>query len=180
MNRREALSATALLMGGTLIGATAFLNGCKKRDAQIGIFHDTDILFLDEVGETILPATDTPGAKSVHIGEFMRVIVTECYSAEEQKTFASGIPAIDALSRKKYNKTFLESTASEKKELLIMLDAEAKTNIEAPHYFTMMKQLTVWGFFSSEVGATQAMRYIAIPGRWEGCMPYTIGDKAWA
>jgi hypothetical protein len=48
------------------------------------------------------------------------------------------------------------------------------------HYFTMMKQLTLWGFFTSEPGATKALRYVAVPGKYEGCIPYKKGDKAWA
>ena len=44
----------------------------------------------------------------------------------------------------------------------------------------MIKQLTLWGYFSSEIGATQALRYVAIPGKYEGCIPYKKGDKAWA
>ena len=49
-----------------------------------------------------------------------------------------------------------------------------------PHYFGMMKQLTLWGYFTSKPGATQALRYVAVPGRYEGCIPYKKGDKAWA
>ena len=44
----------------------------------------------------------------------------------------------------------------------------------------MIKQMTVWGYFSSEVGATQALRYVPVPGRFEGCIPYNEGEKAWA
>jgi len=48
------------------------------------------------------------------------------------------------------------------------------------HYFTMMKQLTLFGYFTSKPGATQALRYVAVPGHYDGCMPYKKGDKAWA
>ena len=57
---------------------------------------------------------------------------------------------------------------------------ETKTAEQPTHYFTMIKQLTLWGYFSSEIGATQALRYVAIPGKYEGCVPYKKGDKAWA
>ena len=72
MNRREALSSVALLLGGTIIGAEAFLSGCTSSDKKIGAaglnFSNDDIAFLDEVGETIIPATTTPGAKEAKIG----------------------------------------------------------------------------------------------------------------
>jgi len=70
---------------------------------------------------------------------------------------------------------------------LVTLDKEAKKSMiknkkedEQAHYFSMMKQLTLWGYFTSKPGATQALRYVAVPGRYEGCIPYKKGDKAWA
>jgi hypothetical protein len=50
----------------------------------------------------------------------------------------------------------------------------------SPHYFFIMKQLTMLGFFTSKVGMTQALRYEPVPGRYDGCIPYKKGDKAWA
>jgi hypothetical protein len=70
--------------------------------------------------------------------------------------------------------------------LLTAIDKEAKEYQAAKqkddpsHYFTLMKQLTLLGYFTSEIGATQALRYEAVPGRYEGCVPYKKGDKAWA
>jgi hypothetical protein len=70
--------------------------------------------------------------------------------------------------------------------MIVDLDEEAKkyqetkTSEQPTHHFTMIKQLTLWGYFSSEIGATQALRYVAIPGKYEGCVPYKKGDKAWA
>ena len=63
INRREALSRVAIIMGGTVLGAEAFLTGCKTNTKGV-TFAKEDIDFLNEVGETILPATDTPGAKA--------------------------------------------------------------------------------------------------------------------
>lgn len=150
-------------------------------------FTPNTILLLDEVGETILPTTAaSPGAKAAKIGEFMKVIVTDCYEAKDQEAFLAGIGTLNEKARKAYRKDFPELKAEEKTEFLTALDQEAKTYTEtreanAPnHYFTMIKQLTLWGYFSSEVGASQALRYVETPGRWEGCIPYEKGDKAWA
>ena len=78
MNRREALSRVALIMGGTVLGAEAFLSGCTTGTAGLQFSKD-DISFLNEVAETILPATNTPGAKEAKVGEFMTLIVNDCY-----------------------------------------------------------------------------------------------------
>jgi hypothetical protein len=190
MNRREALSSVALLLGGTIIGAEMFLSGCTNADKKIGTagmnFSQDDISFLDEVGETIIPATDSPGAKEAKIGEFMHTIVRDCYEEKEQQIFVDGMGKLNAASIKMNGKSYLESSPAERKNLLVELDKEQKEYTakkkpeDPPHYFRMIKELTVWGYFSSEPGATKALRYIAIPGRYEGCIPYKKGDKAWA
>jgi Gluconate 2-dehydrogenase subunit 3 len=48
------------------------------------------------------------------------------------------------------------------------------------HYYTMMKQLTLIGFFTSKTGATETLRHVQVPGKYDGALPYKKGDKAWA
>jgi len=188
MNRRDALSAVAVLLGGTIVGADMFLTGCKapaKKIAGLPLTKE-DIAFLDEVAETIIPATSTPGAKAAKVGEFMNTMVTDCYEENEQKIFLDGVGKIDEAATKKFSKSFMELDATQKHELLVDADKEqaaymkSKKKEDPKHYFRMMKELTLLGFFSSKEGATQALRYIAVPGKYEGCIPYKKGDKAWA
>lgn len=190
MNRREALSSVALLLGGTLIGSEMFLSGCTNENKKIGTagldFSPEDISFLDEVGDTIIPATDTPGAKDAKIGEFMHTIVRDCYNKTDQDIFIAGMGKLNEASKTMNGKYFLESSPEERKNLLIALDKEQKEytakkkTTDPAHYFRMFKELTIWGYFTSEPGATKALRYVAVPGRYEGCIPYKKGDKAWA
>lgn len=187
MNRRDAISRVALLIGGTVIGAEAFLSGCKtKTYGESLTFTPDDIAYLDEIAETIIPRTDTPGAKDAKVGEFMTVIVRDCYEEKDQKTFLEGMKKVEEASKKKNSKSFMESTPQERHDLLVDLDKEAseyKKNKKADdpnHYFSLIKQLTLWGYFTSKPGATENLRYVAVPGRYEGCIPYNTGDKAWA
>ena len=190
MNRREALSSVALLLGGTLIGSEMFLSGCTNENKKIGTagldFSPEDISFLDEVGDTIIPATDTPGAKDAKIGEFMHTIVRDCYNKTDQDIFIAGMGKLNEASKSMNGKYFLECSPEERKNLLIALDKEQKDYTarkkatDPHHYFRMIKELTIWGYFTSEPGATKALRYVAVPGRYEGCIPYKKGDKAWA
>jgi hypothetical protein len=187
MNRREAISAVTLLLGGTLLGADAFLSGCNNPAANASLnFSADDISFLNEVAETILPATSTPGAKAAKVGDFMTVIVKDCYEEKDKQVFLKGMQQLQDACKKSCGKAFMEATSEQRHELLVTLDKEQKEYQEKKksedpsHYFRMMKELTLWGFFSSEIGATQALRYVAIPGRYEGCIPYKKGDKAWA
>lgn len=187
MNRRDALSRVALILGGTVIGAEAFLSGCKTKNYGESLnFSPDDIAYLDEIAETILPATNTPGAKDAKVGEFMTVIVRDCYDEKDQKTFLEGMKKLDEASKKKNSKSFMESSPDERHNLLVDLDKEAgeykknKKSEDPNHYFSLMKQLTLWGYFTSKPGATKALRYVPVPGKYEGCIPYNEGDKAWA
>ena len=191
MNRRDALGRVALLLGGTVVGAELFLSGCKNApDATIGAggtnFSNDDIAYFDEISETILPATDTPGAKDAKVGAFWATIVKDCYTESDQKVFLDGMKKLNDASQQKNNKTFMESTPEQRHDLLVALDKEqkdymaAKKKDDPSHYFRMMKELTLWGYFTSNPGANKALRYVAVPGKYEGCIDYKKGDKAWA
>lgn len=190
MNRRDAITRVGLLVGGTVIGAEAFLSGCARRSpkevSSIGFSNDV-VFLLDEVGETILPTTESsPGAKAAGIGEFMKIIVTDCYEEKDQKIFITGISLLQNFSKQKFDKTFTELSAVEKHDLIVLLDTEAKAysknkkKEEPTHFFSMIKQLTLWGYFTSETGSTKALRYVPVPGKYEGCIAYTKGDRAWS
>jgi len=187
MDRREAISRVALIMGGTMIGAEFLFSGCKPATSNINVFFDAShIKVLDEVGDTILPATKTPGAKSVQIGSFMAMMVKECYDAKDQQIFMTGVEKLNDASKEKYSKEFLQCTLAQRTELLNTLDKEQKEYTktkkeDAPnHYFRMMKELTLLGYFTSETGCTVAMRYLPVPGKYDGNIPYKKGDKVWA
>lgn len=178
MNRREALQLAAAALGGSIIGSELFLSGCSASKDSRYLFSDQDVNLMDEIGEIILPASDrSPGAKAAHIGEFMKKIVTDCYDEQEQKDFVAGLKTIDNQAQKDFGDSFIKLREDDQQRMLIPYDEEARRNDK--HFFAMMKQLTVWGYFTSEPGATQALRYNPVPGRFEGCIPYQPGDKAW-
>ena len=131
MNRREALTATAALMGSAVVGSQAFLSGCSRSETEVEGFSDDVLALLDEIGETILPATaSSPGAKAGKIGEFMKIIVTDCYSPAEQKTFFEGISVIQQEAKKKYNIPFIKLTDSQKVDTICILIRKHKRSGE--------------------------------------------------
>jgi hypothetical protein len=190
MNRRDALSRVSLLLGGTVLGAELWLSGCTNPQKNIGAgglnFSNDDVAFLDEVSETILPATDSPGAKDAKVGEFMTTIVRDCYTPDNQKIFTEGIKKLNEASKQKSGKYFMDATPEQRHDLLVDLDKEQKAyqaqkkKDDPTHYFRMIKELTLWGYFTSKPGANKALRYVAVPGRYEGCIDYKKGEKAWA
>ena len=183
MKRRKALVITASIMGAAIIGSEFLLSGCMNERKITDLFSDLDIKLLDEVGEVILPKTQlSPGAKEAKIGLFMKSIVTDCYNQKEQEIFKNGITELDHTAQYLYSNNFLDLEQPQKFDLLLKFDKKMRDgSIEnGEHFFTMMKQLTIWGYFTSEPGATKALRYNQIPGEFIGCTPYKEGEKAWA
>ncbi|MBO9595947.1 MAG: gluconate 2-dehydrogenase subunit 3 family protein [Niabella sp.] len=218
MNRREALSYVSVLLGGTLVGAEVFLSGCKNPAAKHDVFTTADLALLNEIGETIIPATpDSGGAKAAGIGAFMQAIVGDCYTEAERQTFTDGLARLKEACDRQFKRPFEQLSPADRTAFLTGLYKEANDYVTTdtykkareqfdrqqdekaktaavkndfgaaylkaqypPHYFTMMRQLTLWGYFSSETGMTKALRYVETPGRYDGAYPYKKGDKAWA
>ena len=236
INRREAVRRVGAMLGGlTLVGGSALLSACEKERPKapvrspIGEFTVQDIDLLDEIADTILPTTKTPGAKAAQVGAFMALMVTDTYKPSDQQVFRAGMGTLDASCQKTNGVTFMAATPAQRLALLETLDREQKAHGEArsaarkarekpdttkaeaakterflpgqqkeaaagadvgqaaaitadtpAHYFRMMKELALLGYFTSEIGCTQAQRYEETPGRWEPCVPYTKGDAAWA
>jgi len=185
LNRRAAIERVATSLGGALVGGSALWSGCRAGPAKAPA-QTADVGLLDEIAETILPATDTPGAKAAKVGAFMALMVADCYDDREQKIFADGLRQLDARSLKMNGAKFLAATPAQRTALLTVLDQEAhedtlkKREDEPAHYFRMMKELTMLGYFTSEVGATQALRWVPVPGRYDPCVNLEPGQRTWA
>ena len=190
IDRREAIRrVTALLGGVALVGGSSLVAACERAQRGIGAagaggagagtFSAQDVALLDEVAETILPETKTPGAKAAHVGAFMALMVTDTYEDREQQIFRAGMRQLEQAS-------FMAAKPAQRLALLERLDREQKAYMDGKaddrpaHYFRLMKELTLLGYFTSEIGCTQAQRYRETPGRFDPCVPYTPGETAWA
>ena len=225
ITRREAVLRVSAILGGVaLIGGSALVTGCrdengnKTDNSSFTPFTQQEIAFLDEVADTILPTTSTPGAKAAKTGAFMALIVTDSYKPEDQKIFRDGMQKLDQRSHEMNKVSFMEATPQQRLSLLEVLDRERKAQDDArdeaekkkkaeavlrdqrqeasketeanpaaaitadppTHYFRMMKELALFGYFTSEIGMTQAQRYVESPGRWDPCIDYKPGERSWA
>ena len=194
IDRREAVKRVTVMLGGlALVGSSGLLTACAKDRAPaaaagVGGFTTADIAFLDEVADTILPDTaKSPGAKAAQTGAFMALMVTDTYTPENQQIFREGMAALDAAAKKAHGgKGFMDLTPAERTTLLTALDTEqfdfqkSRKPDDKQHYFRMMKELAMLGFFTSEIGYTKAMRYVESPGRFDPCVEYKPGETVWA
>jgi hypothetical protein len=128
ITRREAVARVAALLGGVaLIGGSALITGChaEKAGAPSTPFTPDEVAYLDEIADTILPTTSTPGAKAAKTGEFMARMVTDSYSLEDEKIFREGMRKLDDASKDKNGgKTFMQATPEQRLALLKTLDKE--------------------------------------------------------
>ena len=186
MDRRELLKMIAAATGAAMVGLPALVHGQAPAAGAKTLFSDADVGTLDEIAETILPRTTTPGAKDAGAGLFMARFVSDCYTARQQATFRAGLADID----KRAGGRFVSLTPQARTGLLRALDADARARLvdvtetaeegdAMPHYFTMIKQLAIFSFFTSKVGATEVLRYVAVPGRYDGDLAYVPGTPAW-
>jgi hypothetical protein len=208
ISRRDAIQRVTVLLGGVALvdGDSVFaaMADAAAQDATtsqgIGTFTVADIAFLDEVAETILPETGTPGAKAARTGAFMALMVTDAYTPGNQQIFRDGMRRLEEACHREYAVSFIQARPEQRLALLQRLDAERQAELnalkatrrsrapvapapspEAPvHYFRLMKELTLLGYFTSEIGYRQAMRYIETPGRYDPCAPHKPGEKIWA
>ena len=206
LTRREVIQRVSALLGGVALAGgdslAAFTFDEPARAAAmvqgVGAFSAADIALLDEIAETILPETSTPGAKTAKTGAFIALMVADTYTERQQDVFRTGVQQLNEVSTRMHGVTFMAATPAQRLAVAEALDREQKqvmdsrlapptsrtpitvvANDEPAHYFRMMKELTLLGFFTSEVGMTKALRYIETPGRYDPCAPYKPGDKAW-
>ena len=193
--RREAILRASAALGGTaLVGQTLMLAGCEREqavvgesqaNAGIGEFSSADIELLAEIAETILPETSTPGARAAGVGPFIALMVTDAYSPDEQQTFREGLATIDDVSRQVHGSDFINLATEHRLDIAQRLDREqydaSQSGVAGPrHYFRMFKELTVLGFFTSELAYNEVLEYEETPGRYDGNRDLEPGGKIFA
>ena len=188
--RRDVIARVSALLGGaTLVGQAAMLAGCEAGEAAATsgpadrIFDAPDIELLEHLAETILPETETPGAREAGVGAFIAVMVQDTYSPAEQKTFLSGLESLQETCTREFGKAFGDLTPEQRFVIADRLDTEqydATRDDEPAHYFRMLKELTVLGFFSSEVAYQHVLEYAETPGRYDPCRPLSADVRMMA
>ncbi len=192
IKRREALRRTAWIMGGTLsIGTIAgILDGCTPTPELTWVpsfFTEDQARLVMEISETILPQTDTPGAKSLGVPAFIEKMVGNVYDQKTRDAFMEGLNGFDEACKGATGDAFLSFDESGKNAYLNTLNDQIKgIRFERGDYsrpfFWRIKELTIVGYYTTEYGATQALQYAPIPVEYKGCIPLseTGNGKTWA
>jgi gluconate 2-dehydrogenase gamma chain len=188
MDRREALKRTAWIMGGAVSAPAilGILKGCTAKPSLDWkpVFLSTDQgALVSQLSEIIIPKTDTPGAKEVGVPGFIDQMVNECFTKDDQDKFLSGLKSFDDAAKKEHGDTFIDLDPEQQAGFVKKLhDAAVNSEDEERPFILTMKELTMLGFFTSEVGATQVLQYNPVPGSYNGCVPLSEAGngKTWA
>ena len=182
--RRTALKQMALLFGLSLSAQSldvlaATVKGTMPHTTKF--FTPDQLQMTGVIADLILPTTDTPGALAVNVHGFLDTYLAECVSKDDQKKFLAGLKKFNAVAQEKFKKPFLVCTQKQQIQLLTAIEkSDLGFNQDDKSFFTQFKSLTLFGYYTSEIGATQELAYLAIPGGYQGNFPFAKVGKAWA
>lgn len=137
---------------------------------------------LSAACETIMPQTDTPGAIAVGVPQYIdRAIAGWCEPADAERLKA-GLADLDERAKRTGAASYAALGAQQQAAVLteVEADAMAAARERKPHYWRMLKSLTTSGYFTSQDGATKALRYDPVPGAYHGCVPLKEIGRTWA
>lgn len=186
MNRRRAIYGIALLGGVT---GTVGFNWYHKKYPTLDSLESLHPL-LTELAETIIPATDTPGARDAQVADYIIKMVRDCTEHAAQNKFLAGLYDIDAYCYDHFGLPFINCNAAERIKALKYFEKDgtlwpgvlgkAQQKFLGAPFFATLKKYTVQGYCTSQLGATRALAYDYIPGKYQGCVQYEPKQKSWA
>lgn len=182
--RRLALKQMALLCGLSLSAQSLDVLSATVKGTMPHVtkfFTPDQLQMTGEIADLIIPTTDTPGALATNVHGFLDGYLAECVSKEKQQQFLNGLKKINVVAEDKFHKIFLACTHKQHIQLLTALEkSDFGFNSEDKDFFKFFKSLTLFGYYTSEVGATQELAYLPIPGGYKGNFQFAKIGKAWS
>lgn len=187
MQRRELLRRAAWMLGGAISApaALAILQGCSAKDPAVGatafkpkfLTGASQMDIVTEIADIIIPKTDTSGAIDAGVPAFIDLVLADVYPKDAQQRFTAGLGEFAAAAAAG-SKPFLEQDPAQriafvKQSLEQALEAEGNPK----PFILMARELTLLGFFTSKVGITENMEYVAVPTAFHGCVPLSQMKK---
>jgi len=197
MDRRELLHRASMLLGGAISASTVagVLAGCTTAPApedattpQSGFLRPSEMAIITAMADQIIPRTDTPGALDAGVPAYIDRMATGYYRDIERGVLRAGLMQIATDTMEYRGKTFAELSSEDQITLMKRYDQaqyeQTRNNAgnpsATPHFFRMIKELTIIGYCVSEPGVTKLMKYAQTPGPYRGDIPYSEVGKAWA
>lgn len=189
MDRRQALQRVGMIMGGaiSLPLASSVLSGCQSAPSSASASYTLQTLTPEQdelvatIAELIIPTTDTPGARAALVNEYVDIVATDYMTDEDRTAFMTGLADADAQAQAAHGASFVDCTEEQQVALLTAMEEDAyAAESSSPPFFMMMKQMTLTGYYTSEIGATQELMYVHEAGVYRGDIPYSEIGKAYS
>jgi Gluconate 2-dehydrogenase subunit 3 len=193
LDRREVLKLLALssalpALPADLLAAFRSVHADLPAPPALKVLSAHQDATVVAMAELIIPRTEKPGAKDTHVNEFIDHILADWSTDEDRGRFLAGLADVDTRTQKLFNKTFVDASVDEQKEILRSLGEELaqatadlanaprgyRGSVPQPdnNFYLMFRELTLIGYFTSEPGFTQQLHQEIIPGRYDGCIPF--------
>jgi hypothetical protein len=176
----EGLNAHEIIAFGERLHASAV------RPGEIGVLSARQSAIVTAAAERIIPASDTPGATDAGVTVFIERMLTDWYTPAERQRLLAGLAELDARSRTARGRDFTGLGEADQVAVLTAVDDEVTDLRRSPspgagnpddHWFSMLKFLTVWGYFTSEAAMRDTLGQWPMPGRYVSCAPYKPGVR---
>lgn len=181
MDRRKALinmslSAAGISLSASLIAALGSCESKKQLSYQALTFSADQDALLQELVELIIPTTDTPGAKAAGVNQYIDRVLAMVSDVPEKETFIAGLENMDRLSQKQFGNAFLKLSQKDQITLLQQMESEGRST-PGGSFFSLLKSMTIYGYYTSEIGASQELMYVHATGMYDGDIPYAEVGK---
>jgi len=190
-SRRNFLKGISTLLGGAAIGSMLTSNAISVAMAYVPssdsilsdgkVFKKAQLMLLKQICAIVIPKTETLGAAEVDTHGFIDNQLFHCHTQQEQEKTLEILNLIDYVAEEALSVVFIKLSADQQFQLLTELDlGEKRFDQTQRQSFKVLKQFICFGYYTSEVGATQELRYDAVPGGFKGSIPYKSSDPTWA
>jgi hypothetical protein len=173
----ETLAVEDLLAAGQALHARA----AARAGQALRALTQQEGATVAAIAEMIIPRTDTPGAIDAGVPAFIDLIVGEWYDDDDRAAFRAGLRETDARSVRAHGSSFVELAEAGQRNVLGELEAESLalrgSGAHPAPFFSTMKYLTLYGYYTSQAGAIEELNYEIVPGRFNGCVPVVPGGR---
>ena len=169
MKRRKALQTLSASLG-TLLAMPTWANGWNRHllGAGPGLLNADQQTLLTEAISALIPDGTTPGAKALGVPAFVEKMIADCYEKQAQTDFKDGLANLDTLANATYGTPFTSIQSSQK--LAVLTAMQTTENAPQKAFFSLLKNLTIQGYTTSEYVMVNHLTYVMAPGHYYGCV----------
>ena len=202
MNRREFLQCAAILISGASASQLGFTLSVEQttylasapnyNTTAVDYFSPAQRKIVAAMTEVIIPRTDTPGALDANVPRYIELMAANWLNEEEKAIFSVGLHDMETRIPQEYGAAFDQLSAAQQLQIMEALEEDASDSpwyefanvmrefISDAPFICQVKELTIWGFFTSQEGASQVLRYDPMPMYFDGDIPLAKEDSAWS